>query len=865
MRSFDIRADKLSTTNILLALRAKDLTYSADLPLSGELKGELGRDGLPTYFKGKLVAGAGHIIDGDTPDYPMAIDSAEFDLEWDAGRRVLVAPFKIVSGANRITLLAHLEPPNGSIPDWQLGFSGGTIVLPGGDGEPALIFNRIAIGLRFDTEKHRVLLTQADISNGEVGVAGTGSVDYSGEPRLTLGFAGTPMSASALKRMWPILIVPEVREWVMERIERGSIQRIEVGVNSPIHNLSRRGPPIPDDGLAVNIVASGVTLHPVDELPSVHDADLRAHVTGRTATVTIGQGTVDTKANRKLNISDFVFEVPDMAQKPSPAKVRFRIDSPVPAAAEILSSDRLSEFSGTLIDPNASKGTLSAMVTLGLPIKRQLSKADTTYAITADLGGFAADRLVMNQKLEANTLKVIANNAGYQVKGDVRINGQLATLDYRKPSEGDADIKLLATLDDASRARLGMDLGPAVSGALPIKVTGKIGPDSRIGVDADLTALKLDNILPGWVKLPGKSSHAVFNVLQKPQSTRFEDIVIDGGGVSIKGSLEVDQNGDLMNANFPTYSPSEGDKTSLRADRGTDGVLKVVMRGEVFDGRGFLKSAISGKEADAKTKTKNYDVDVDLKLGAIAGYNGEALRSVDVKMSRRGGMVRNFVLSGKLGRDTPVTGDLRGRAQGHEVVYLETSDAGAFLRFTDTYSKVVGGQLEFAMDPPTVEPSAKEGLLNVRDFTVKGEASLDRLAGGGQIAQSGISFSRLRAEFTRQNGQLTIRDGVVKGPMIGATVTGSIDYPGNQVRMSGTFTPMYGLNNMFGQIPIFGLFLGGSNEGLIGVTYEVVGTPGQPVLRINPISAMAPGLLRKPFEFGPNRQPNNPTEFPTNQ
>src|SRR6266404_2950954 len=109
VRSVDIRADKVSTTNILLALRLKDLTYSADLPLSGELKGELGRDGLPTYFRGKISAGAGTIIDSDTPDYPMGIDSAEMNVEWDSARRVLVAPFKIISGANRITLLAHLE------------------------------------------------------------------------------------------------------------------------------------------------------------------------------------------------------------------------------------------------------------------------------------------------------------------------------------------------------------------------------------------------------------------------------------------------------------------------------------------------------------------------------------------------------------------------------------------------------------------------------------------------------------------------------------------------------------------------------------------------------------------------------------
>jgi hypothetical protein len=870
VRSVDLRADKVSTANILLALRVKDLTYTADLPLSGELKGELGRDGLPTYFRGKIIAGAGHIIDTDTPDYPMAIDSAEMNVEWDAGRRVLVAPFKIISGANRVTLLAHLEPPNDNITDWQAGFSGGTIVLAGDDGEQPLIFNRIAIGMRFDTDRKRVLLTQADISNGEIGVAGTGSIDYSGEPRLQLGFAGTPMSASALKRMWPILIVPEVREWVIERIERGTLQRIEVGVNSPVRNLSRKGPPIPDDGLAVNIVASGVAVRPVDEMPVVHDADLKAKVTGRTATITIAQGIADTPAGRKITISDFTFEVPDMAPKPSPSRVKFRVDCPVPAAAEILASDRLSDVSGTLIDPNASKGTVAATFMLGMPVKGSLTKADTTYSVAADLAGVAVDKLVMNQKLEASTLKVVANNAGYQVKGDVKINGQPASLDYRKPAEGDADIKLQATLDDASRARLGLDLGPAVAGTVPVKLTGKIAGssdhDSRLGVEADLTALRLDNVLPGWVKLPGKSGRVTFNVVQKPQSTRFEDIMIEGGGTTIKGSLELDQNGDLLNSNFPTYSPSEGDKTSLKAERGADGVVKVTMRGDVFDGRGFLKSAISGKEADPKSKTRNIDFDVDLKLGAVAGFNGEALRSVDAKVSRRNGVIRNFALTGKVGRDTPVSADLRGRGQGsREVIVLQTNDAGAFFRFSDFYSKIVGGQLTLAMEPPTVESSAKEGLINVRDFSIKGQPELERVAAGGPVSgQNGVSFSALRAEFTRQSGQLTIRDGVVKGPTIGATIEGSIDNIGNTVRMSGTFVPMYGLNNMFGQLPVLGLFLGGgSNEGLIGVTYEVVGTPAQPVLRVNPISAMAPGVLRKIFEFNTGKQ-YNPIELPPN-
>ncbi|WP_438275241.1 hypothetical protein [Nitrobacter sp.] len=865
VRPVDLRATAVPAKNILLALRIKDLTYSADMPLSGELKGEIGRDGLPTYLRGSLLAGKGTLIDTDTPDYPMAIDQIEMNMEWDAGRRVLVAPFKIVSGQNRITLLARLEPPNGSIPDWRMGLSGGTIVLADSDGDKPLIFNRIAVGMQFDTEHKQVRLTQADISNGEVGVAGTGSIDYSEEPRLKLGFAGTPMSVAALKSMWPVLIVPEVREWVIERIGQGSLQRIEIGVNSPLRNLSRRGPPIPDDGLSVDIAASNVTLHPVDEMPSIRDADLKARVTGRTATVTIGQAAADTPAGRKLNISDVVFEVPDMAPKPAPARVKFRIDAPVPAAAEILASDRLSEFTGNLIDPNSSKGTVAAQIALGLPIKRQITKEDTTYSITADLAGFAADRLVMNQKLEASALKVVANNQGYQVKGDVKINGQPASLDYRKPTDGDADIKLQATLDDASRAKLGIDLGPGATGSVPVKLVGKIGTDkdSKIGIDADLTSLKLDNLLPGWVKLPGKSGHATFNIVQKPQSTRLEDIVIDGSGVTIKGSLEIDQNGDLLNANFPVYAPSEGDKASLKAERNGDGVLKVVMRGDVFDGRGFIKSAMSGKQTDTKGKAKNLDLDIDLKIGAIAGFYGEAVRSADVKMARRNGSIRSLSMSGKIGRDTSLTGELRGRPQGQDVILIETDDAGSFFRFTDTYGKMFGGQLSLAMDPPTAEPRAKQGLINVRDFTVKGETALDRAAASGpQTARNGISFSRLRAEFTRQNGLLSVRDGVVKGPIIGGTIEGNIDFPGNQVRMRGTFVPMYGLNNIFGQLPIVGLFLGGSDEGLIGVTYEVVGTPGQPQLRVNPISAMAPGVLRKIFEFQTGN-PANQIEYPS--
>jgi hypothetical protein len=293
----------------------------------------------------------------------------------------------------------------------------------------------------------------------------------------------------------------------------------------------------------------------------------------------------------------------------------------------------------------------------------------------------------------------------------------------------------------------------------------------------------------------------------------------------------------------------------LKADRAPDGTLRVILRGDVYDGRGFVKSALGSPASQQKHDSK--DVDLDVKLGAVAGFHGETLRGLDLRMSRRGGLITNFVLNAKLGRDTPLLGDLRGRSGStRQVVFIETNDAGAFFRFSDVYPKIVGGEMWIAMDPHSADQAPQDGILNVRDFIVRGETALDRVAGApaGQ-AEPGVEFSRLRVEFTRSLGRFTIREGLVRGPVIGATVDGYIDYMRDDVRLRGTFVPLYGLNNVFGQIPIFGLFLGGSNEGLLGVTYEVVGPPSAPILRVNPISAIAPGLLRKFFEFPSGNAP----------
>ena len=71
-----------------------------------------------------------------------------------------------------------------------------------------------------------------------------------------------------------------------------------------------------------------------------------------------------------------------------------------------------------------------------------------------------------------------------------------------------------------------------------------------------------------------------------------------------------------------------------------------------------------------KPKQKQEDLDLDIKVGTVAGHNGETLRGLDLKLSRRDGRVRTFAITSKIGRDTPLNGDLRVRARdNHQVIY----------------------------------------------------------------------------------------------------------------------------------------------------------------------------------------------------
>ncbi len=861
VRNIELEARRVPANGLLRALHFADGSIETTLPLSASLHGEIGPDGAVRALSGRIVADAGYLGDSQSADGRLTLDRAEFKFNWDSTAQLLSVPFQIVSGGNRLTLLADVKAPLEAGGDWLFKIGGGSVLLAGGDttGDP-LILNRIAVSGSFDPVKKRLVVDQGDLGNMDVSVVMSGEAAYSGgDVRLNAGLAAKRMSADDLKRLWPVFVEPRVRDWFNAHLLSGTIDHITVAVNAPLNTLRASGPPVPENGLSIDATATNCVIEPVQGLPALRGADLTVAVIGRDAQVQLGKATADLPSGRKLMLSSGLFEVPDTAPRAPPARVHFKLDGSVPAAAELLTMDRLQEVAHAPFDPVTTHGTMSAQVSLGMRLKPDLPPGSTDYAITVDATNFSADHLIMGQRLDAAALHVTANPKGFEFKGNVTIAGAPADLDYRQlRGDSEANVRIDGVLDAAARSSLGLDVGNAISGSIPISLTGRVGTGSdregHFSVTADLTPAQINGLLPGWVKPAGKPARATLTLTTKPQSTRIDNLVIEGAGDGVNGAIELDGSGQLQSANFKSYDFSDGDKATLKAERMSDGALHVIMRGEVYDARAFIKSLSGGPSATPAGKEETPDVDLDVKLGAALAFDGEALSKVDLKMSRRAGVIRSLAFRADIGHDGTLKGELRNQADGREVVVLRSTDAGALLRATDVYQRMMGGQLTMVMDAPSRDTPTQQGTLSVTNFTIHDEAELQRAATSGaqnsvQPPSNDLQFSSLRVDFTRAPGRIALRDGVARGPVLGGTMDGLIDYTRNTVDLRGTLVPLYGANNLFGWIPVVGPILGGSKEGLVGFTYQVVGKPGNPVLNVNLLSVLAPGVLRKIFEY----------------
>jgi hypothetical protein len=288
-----------------------------------------------------------------------------------------------------------------------------------------------------------------------------------------------------------------------------------------------------------------------------------------------------------------------------------------------------------------------------------------------------------------------------------------------------------------------------------------------------------------------------------------------------------------------------GDECTIEVDRRPDNGQKITIRGRSFNGRRLIKAIVNGSD-DQETR-QVLGGSWDIEVARLKGFNDEELSNVVFKIERSGGDVTDFSLAARLG-NADLTGRLQTQDDGRRTIVITTENAGAFLRAIDVFPHLFGGATRLSLGTSS---DRIKGTLKIEKVTLAQIAmlrSLDMLIPGrpGRRRSTRLEVSRLRLDFERttEPGQLKVTNGTIYGPTIGATFDGTFDIS-HGLNFAGTIIPV-AINNSPGPLP---LFING--EGLISLTYRIIGPMTAPRLQINPFGLTPPGFLRRIFTLEP--------------
>jgi hypothetical protein len=321
--------------------------------------------------------------------------------------------------------------------------------------------------------------------------------------------------------------------------------------------------------------------------------------------------------------------------------------------------------------------------------------------------------------------------------------------------------------------------------------------------------------------------------------------------------------GGIVDAIFPDVTLSDENQFALDLKRSDDG-LAISIAGRSFDARPLIKSIFGGKGAGGEDSADaSYAIDVD--LGRVYAHRGEVLTDVKGRIVSHNGTVQQANLQGNFISGNPVVLKITPAGDTREL-RVAGRDGGAALRAANLYSKIAGGALDFEATLDNGSGSSlRDGRLILRDFEVRDEAALAELDRQGKPKKNGprragVAFSKLTLPFTADSRFIRIGDAVVKGPQMCATADGVIRKTDGAMDIDGTIIPACALNSVPGDIPIIGDILVG--DGLFGLTYALGGAISNPHFQVNPVSAIAPGIFRRIFEYGSSTNPGTTAARP---
>lgn len=684
------------------------------------------------------------------------------------------------------------------------------------------------------------------------------------QAELRLGLADLPVDA--LADLWPAHMAGKPRRWIVEHLSDGVVRQGE-------WTVGLEGPRL--DSLAVTAFsgaarAEGVTVDYLPPMPKVHGAVADVTFGLDAVNIAVAEGAAD-----DVTIQKGIVALLGLRSGDHRAVINLDLGGDLGAALALVDHAPLGYAARLGLSPRGAEGRVTAQLRLAFPLIAGLQVESLRVEAKAVLEDVVLPGAVFGHTLSDGDLSLRVDNGGLDARGQARIAGVPAGFAWRenfagKPFRSRYVVK--ASLVDDRRAALGLDFAPFAAPFL----SGPVSADleftvfdeklSTLGAQLDLTEAVLALPFVDWMKPAGVPGQA--NLAVRLEGNRVHEVsrfmVRAGDTFAAEGSVHLHRDGRLDRVAFNHLELGETRLKGTLARR-VDGGWDLDVRGPSLDATPLLTEDRRGPKLDLVRPAWAAERDAgtappfvlhgafDVVWVADAG----TLENVAVHLVRTGGLWRSARLEGMVEGRTPFLFVLG--AEGHEgnrSFAARTEDAGGLLRVFNLIETMRGGSLEAQ---GTVDAAGRaQGQVRIEDYRVVDAPVLARLLSVAALTGildaltgEGIAFRTLEAPFTYHEDVVTITDFRAYGPSLGLTADGTVNLETDEMTVTGTLVPAYALNSLLGRLPVVGGLLSGFEEGggVFAATYAMNGPVNDPRIRVNPLSALAPGILRRFFDL----------------
>jgi hypothetical protein len=843
-----------------LSLDARDLSLAdlqafdkrpppltAEGPIAIKIDAEVTPQSTLGAFTGRFSIGAGRVRVNNPDAVPFFIDEATGAVAWDDdGRRFRVDRLEVLAGLTHVRAQGWVALPTEADKVWTTHLEARDAQFsPERDGANPVELESIVADARFLEPSSHFIVDGLTARGPTVDVALKAESAPDGDgSSLKLELEAGPSATPDLIRLWPQFINPDVREWCAHNLHGGRLQG-KMKANWTAADLDamahKRG--LPRDSLHGEFATRDVGVDLLPGLPMMMTDVGSGSFTGHEFSVSGDRAYMTLSPTRRVQASDLAFSIADITPRPIvDASAHAHMTGTADSLADLLMREPLRRQVGFTIDPTTVKGQAEGDLALDLKLGKTARPEDTQFRATGALRDLQLEKFIGDEKLESATASFQGDRETMKIVGDGTVLGAATHIEVNRAAGEEGLATVTFALDAAARAKRNLNFSSWLAGTLPVKLKAPLSRTSA-EVEIDLTPAAIDNPVPGVSKPLGKPGKATFIVKPAPEGSSLSNIAIDLGATIMRGSAQLSADGEIETATITQARIGAGD--DFKADVvNSQSLLKITARGTALDGRVFVKSLFEGTPTGQPPAK---DLDLDVKMATVTGSNRQAINGLELTAYRRGGEMRLGTLRGRIG-----AGAVTATGNGGEM-RLTTTDAGALARFADLYARLEGGNLDLVLRS---RGDGSAGQAIVTNFVLRDEPAFRQLVAAGRprasedgaaaIDPSLVRFEKMTASFERAPGRLKIQDGVIFNPNMGLTAQGLIDFEHNEIDVSGSFVPAYTVNTMLTKIPLVGVLLsGGQNDGVFGVSYRVHGPMSGPTLTVNPLSAIAPGILRR--------------------